>query len=114
MTQPPAVAFQQARQRGLARDEQLRCQIAAVEMQQVEDVIGEAVGAAVLQIGLQQREIADAVLVFHDHFAVNERSFQAGSAATAAATGLKRCVQSCCLSVGHSRARPRSSRASMR
>ncbi len=40
---------------------------------EVEDVIDEAVAAAVLQIGLQQREIADAVVVFHDHFAVKER-----------------------------------------
>ncbi len=46
--------------------------IAAIEMQEIKDVIDKAIGSPVPQIGLQQREIADAAVVFDDDFTIEE------------------------------------------
>ncbi len=66
---------QQLRQRRFAFDERRSREITSVEIQQVEHVINEAI-AAFLQISLQQREAADAVVVFHHDFAVQKRGFR--------------------------------------
>ena len=65
--------FSKSRECRLALGERLAGQVAAVEMQKIEDVIDEAIAAAIFQIGLQQREIADAVLILDDDFAVEQR-----------------------------------------
>ena len=48
--------------------------IPAVERQEIEDIVDEAIVAPVLQVRLQQREAADAALVLHDDFAVEQRA----------------------------------------
>ena len=47
-------------------------EVAPIKLQQIEHVIDEAVGLAVLERVLQRREIADAVLLDHD-LAVDHR-----------------------------------------
>ncbi len=68
--------LQQPLQRGFALDQRLAGEIAAVEIQQIENQIDKAVAAAVFQIGLQQREARDAVLILDDKLAVDQRGLR--------------------------------------
>src|ERR1700691_2899613 len=56
-----------------AGKQRLIFQVAAVEMKEIENVIGKAVLAAVLQIGLQQREAGNTLLILNDQFAIEQR-----------------------------------------
>src|SRR5262249_25437482 len=67
-------AFEKFGERGLTFDQRLAGEIAAVEIQQIEHIIDEAVGATVFQIGLQQRKTTDAAFVLDDDFAVEQGS----------------------------------------
>src|ERR1700685_2492134 len=67
--------LEQPLQRCFARQQRLAGQIAAVEIQKVEHIVDQAIAAAVLQIGLQQREARNALVVFDDQFAVEQRGF---------------------------------------
>src|SRR5579862_2388672 len=70
-----AGGLEQPLQLSLARRQRLAGQVTAVEMQKVEHVIDQAIAAAVLQIGLQEREARNAFVVFDDQFAVEQRGF---------------------------------------
>ena len=70
-----APALEEPLQRRLARHQGLAGQIAAVEIQKIEHLIDQAIAAAVLQIGLQEREARNALVVFDDQFAVEQRGF---------------------------------------
>ena len=64
--------FEQCGQRALALDQRRGCQVLAVEMEQVEDVIDHPVLAAVLEVVLQGGEIGDAVFVDRGDLAVED------------------------------------------
>ena len=68
-----AAPLEQALQRGLARDQRRIGQIAAVQIEQIEHPIDEAIAAALFQVGLQHRETRNALVVLDDQFAVEER-----------------------------------------
>ena len=104
---------QQALELRLALAQRQLAQVAAVEMQQVEDVVDEGVAPALLEGGLQHREHRDAALVLDHDLAVDQR----GVAPAARRPPPRRweicSVQSRPLRVS-SRTSPRSSRAWMR
>ena len=66
------VSGEQPGERGLAVEQRGTPQIGAVEMQEVEQIVLEAVAAALAQVGLQAREVRRAPFVFHRHLAVEE------------------------------------------
>src|SRR5580692_9340188 len=67
-----AVLLQQTFEEGLPPLERKVAQIVAVEVKQVEGVIGERVRRAFLKRSLQIGEAASSLLVEHDHFAVED------------------------------------------
>ena len=89
--------LQQLLQRGLALGQRLAGQVGAVEMQEIEHVVDEAV-FLVLERVLQRREIADAVLLDHD-LAVDQRGVGGEVCDNASATGLNLSAQSSALRV---------------
>jgi len=62
---------QQAPKLGLALEHRPIAQVSAVEIQQVEDVVDEGVAPALLEGGLQLREIGNAALVLDHDFTVD-------------------------------------------
>ena len=59
-------------QRGLAVEQRGGAQVLAVQMQQVEEVVAEAVAAALAQVRLQGAEVRHAVVGLDHHLAVEE------------------------------------------
>ena len=74
--QRPVPAIQQGRQPVLARDERHRAEILAVEVEEVEQVVTEAVAAAGREVGLQRRKVRGAAGALDDQFAVEDRDLR--------------------------------------
>ena len=68
----PSLPAQQLGQNALALEQRRARQIRAVEMQQVEQVVAEAVAAAFAQVGLQVGEARRSLLGLHHHLAVEK------------------------------------------
>ncbi len=101
---------EQLRQRGLALQRAgRRVRSAAVEMQEVEQVVAQAVAAAGAEVGLQLGEAGRALLGLHHHLPV-EQAVTTGSASSAFLSVGNLVVQSSPLRV-RSFTRPRSMRA---